>query len=206
MTTSEGSACDRDRLWALAVGALADEEVLDQREHLTTCADCRRRFAVIRGDLDALGSEAEREMSSEEMARSILQRSRAIQSRGRRLRWLAMGIVVVGAVVCAVALAHRFSENALARRDLWRLEHAIQQVQNAEGRYPADEAALGRALQRLGDSEVRLDAEGRPLDHWGNRIRYRYPGQHVPNGFDLWSLGWNGEDDQGGPGDLTNWR
>ena len=97
-------------------------------------------------------------------------------------------------------------ENALVRRDLWRLEHAIQQVQNAEGRYPADEAALGRALQRLGDSTLRLDAEGRPLDHWGKRIRYRYPGQHVLNGFDLWSLGWNGEDDQGGPGDLTNWR
>lgn len=106
--------------------------------------------------------------------------------------------------MAGVAIAHRLTVKAMVRRDLWRLEHAVQRIQNAEGRYPADEQALVDALRRHPDPDLRLDAAGRPLDYWGQPLRYRYPGKRVPGLFDLWSVGADGVDADGLPDDQTN--
>ena len=220
--------CDGDSLWALATGVLEPEPEAERsaREaHLAACAPCQARLSAIRADVealgylgqgaqspDALGSEAlgpdalgSEALGPEALARAVLQRSRQVQARARRLRWGALALLALAAVIGGAAVAHRLTEMALVRRDLWNLDHALQRIQNREGSYPADEAALGAALLRLGDPGLRLDAEGRPLDRWAQPFRYRYPGQEVPGLFDLWSIGPNGVDEGGGPDDQSNW-
>ena len=41
-----------------------------------------------------------------------------------------------------------------------------------------------------------------PADGWGATYQYSSPGQHNPNGFDLWSLGADGV---AGNDDIGNW-
>ena len=41
------------------------------------------------------------------------------------------------------------------------------------------------------------------LDAWGRPMRYRCPGRHNPDGYDLWSVGPDGID--GTADDITNW-
>ncbi len=41
------------------------------------------------------------------------------------------------------------------------------------------------------------------LDVWGHPLRYRVPGVHNPDGYDLWSAGPDGED--GTDDDIGNW-
>ncbi len=41
-----------------------------------------------------------------------------------------------------------------------------------------------------------------PIDPWGNPYNYRYPGQHNPNGYDVWS---NGPDGVPSADDIGNW-
>lgn len=44
--------------------------------------------------------------------------------------------------------------------------------------------------------EDNVEAESRRiLDPWGHSIRYRFPGKHNKNGFDIWSAGEDGKDD-----------
>ncbi|MBL4845254.1 MAG: type II secretion system protein GspG [Planctomycetes bacterium] len=206
MTAREDSpTCDQDHLWALAVGVLEEEERQGHEEHVTTCSACQERLGVIRADVDALGCYAGPGGSPEGMAEAILARSRGIQTRGKRFRWLAFGAVLISTVVVSLTIAHGLTQKALVRRDLWRLDHAVQRIQNAEGKYPANEEELSRALVRLADPELHLDAEGRPLDPLGQPFRYRFPGEHVLGQFDLWSIGANGVDENGGPDDQTNW-
>jgi general secretion pathway protein G len=42
-----------------------------------------------------------------------------------------------------------------------------------------------------------------PNDPWGNAYQYRQPGQHNPEGFDVFSTGPDGRD--GGGDDIGNW-
>ncbi len=207
MTTHEGQhGCDKDRLWALAVGVLTEEDDRSAEEHLTSCLDCRGRLEVIRADVEALGCHATSESSAEQLAEKVLERSQKLQARAKRLRWLALATLLVAMLAGGLFAAHVLTEKALARRDLQRLEHAIQRIQNGDGSYPASEDALVRALARVEDPGVRLDDQGRPLDHWGRPFHYRYPGVQVPGLFDLWGFGANGEDNEGTRDDQTNWR
>ena len=41
------------------------------------------------------------------------------------------------------------------------------------------------------------------LDHWGKRYRFRAPGLHNPDGYDLWSVG--PDRIHGTPDDIGNW-
>lgn len=208
MTNGEAPAlsCDRDRLWALAVGVLEPEETQGQEEHLNRCPSCQAQLGEIRADVEALGCYAGPEQSSpDELSAMILARSRRVQERGRRLRWLALGLVLLGALGLGLVSAHNLTQKALVRQGLWRLEHTIQRVKDAEGSYPPDEAALRAALARQENSGLSFDAEGRPLDYYGQPFRYRYPGTKVKGLFDLWSVGANGIDEEGGPDDQTNW-
>jgi Type II secretion system (T2SS), protein G len=43
------------------------------------------------------------------------------------------------------------------------------------------------------------------VDSWGRDIRYRVPGRHDANDFDLYSVGENGLDEDGAGDDIGNW-
>jgi len=42
-----------------------------------------------------------------------------------------------------------------------------------------------------------------PVDPWGNKYFYEYPGKHNPNGYDLFSAGPDGK--PGTDDDIVNW-
>lgn len=194
--------CDPDHLWALAVGVLEPEE---SGEHLTRCSRCQAALGEIQADVEALGAFAGPQGSPDDLAAQILARSRRVQARARLLRWGALGLVLLGALTVGLVSAHFLTERALVRQGLAQLEHAIQRIQDAEGSFPADEAALGEALARHGEAAIPRDAQGRPLDYHGRPVRYRYPGEKVPGLFDLWSVGADGVDEAGEGDDQTNW-
>lgn len=46
-----------------------------------------------------------------------------------------------------------------------------------------------------------------PKDPWGNPYQYRYPGQQMPNSFDLWTFGADGQEGGESAGmDIGNWN
>ncbi len=67
--------------------------------------------------------------------------------------------------------------------------------------YLTDRVRGGILADGSGDDWTGQKALGVPIkphtDGWGNPIRYRCPGPVHRNGWDLWSCGPNGKDDQG---------
>ena len=83
--------------------------------------------------------------------------------------------------------------------DLYRLE---------VGSYPDDSDGLQALLEKPADASgwngPYLDKESQLVDPWGNRYRYRFPGEH--GAYDLFSYG--ADNQPGGEGeaaDVTNW-
>lgn len=77
------------------------------------------------------------------------------------------------------------------------------------GRYPTSSEGLRVLFERPGDDQKKawqgpyMDGGVVPNDQWGNAWNYRYPGQRLPEGFDLWSNGPDGR--EGGGDDIANW-
>lgn len=44
--------------------------------------------------------------------------------------------------------------------------------------------------------------EDKPVDPWGRDYRYKFPGEHRPQSYDLFSVGKDGKE---GEDDITNW-
>lgn len=83
------------------------------------------------------------------------------------------------------------------------LELQLNLMKRLQGRYPTED----EGLEELSPKSLReKDEEGvRRLfnDFWGRRIQYRIPGEHHPDGFDLFSCGLDGI--EGTEDDITNW-
>jgi hypothetical protein len=75
-----------------------------------------------------------------------------------------------------------------------RLAEAIEAFKEDTGEYP-------RSLEELEGREAL--AQAIPLDPWGQHYRYRVPGTHNPEGFDVWSVHGNERDPRVWIG---NWR
>lgn len=75
-------------------------------------------------------------------------------------------------------------------------------------RYPTSSEGLRALVEKPGDDPNNkwhryLDSNEVPKDQWGNEWNYRQPGQHNPDGYDLWS---NGPDArEGTEDDICNW-
>lgn len=59
-----------------------------------------------------------------------------------------------------------------------------------------------RRSSRMSGGTIKLGEAYTHMDAWGNLIRYRCPGPNHKNGWDLWSVGPNGIDEQGAGDDL----
>lgn len=74
------------------------------------------------------------------------------------------------------------------------------------GTYPDE---LIQLVEQPEDEEAKAKWNGPYLrnfddvrDAWGQRLEYRYPGKNHKDGYDLWSIGPDGED--GTDDDITN--
>lgn len=80
----------------------------------------------------------------------------------------------------------------------------LKVMKQIDGRYPSEEEGLEGLTPENLRAKNPERVRGLFLDFWQRRIRYRNPGQHHPDGFDLYSLGADGV--EGTEDDITNWE
>jgi len=94
---------------------------------------------------------------------------------------------------------------ALGSRGL--LVIAIKKYRLRPGGLPASLDDLIRQPPELPPTKVwdgpYISTIGLLSDSWGQRYRYRAPGVHLPEGYDLWSIGPDGRDNTAD--DIGNW-
>lgn len=112
---------------------------------------------------------------------------------------------LAGMVVPRIIPASDDAKSNIARGDIANISLALRMYRLHTGRYPSTEEGLNALMSRPGaaDNWRGPYLERRPLDPWRREYLYRYPGQHNPHGFDLWS---RGPDEQRADDDITNWE
>ena len=120
-------------------------------------------------------------------------------------------VMVILAILAAVVVPKftarsKDAKIAAAKTSVSAFNTAIATFEVDMGRYPT--ASEGLAVLRTPPADA-SDWKGPYLekdignDPWGNPYIYRCPGQHNPNGFDLFSMGPDGK--EGGGDDIDNW-
>ncbi|TAN36889.1 MAG: prepilin-type N-terminal cleavage/methylation domain-containing protein [Verrucomicrobia bacterium] len=112
-------------------------------------------------------------------------------------------------VVGGASYAMRKASVARCHANMETIKNALADYQIEYGGYPpGNETALYNALCKgakvyLKDTSVVMGS--RLVDPWGGNYFYQAPGTHNADGYDLWSWGPNGQNDNGGGDDLSNW-
>jgi general secretion pathway protein G len=122
---------------------------------------------------------------------------------------LVMVILVILAAVVVPKFASRGEQarQAAARTDISNLETALDTFEVDNGRYPSNEEGLASlvnapsGLTNWHGPYFKANATI-PIDPWNSPYIYQFPGQHNPNGFDLYSYG---PDKREGNDDIVNW-
>ncbi len=127
------------------------------------------------------------------------------EERAFTLIELMLVIVIIGVLVAAVVprLTGRTEEARItrAKSDIESISLAIDMYEVDNGEFPPNIEAL---RSKPGDAEnwrgPYLKRE--PLDPWGKQYKYKNPGDHNKEDYDLYS---NGKDGAEGADDVTNW-
>jgi general secretion pathway protein G len=100
-----------------------------------------------------------------------------------------------------------FQQRTEARLKIESLKIVLALDRRSNGRYPTSEEGLGTAFSKTKKNKEEI---GEPdeirkarLDPWQRRYRYRCPGTHNKDSYDLYSLGPDGIEDT--EDDITNW-
>lgn len=140
-------------------------------------------------------------------ARGILRRA---GERGFTLIELLLVLVILATLAAVVVPKFaRRSEQAritAARVDIANLEVSLDAFEVDTGRYPTSAEGLAALVENPGDVRGwhgEYIRRGVPKDPWSNEYVYACPGEHNSNGFDLHSLGPDGQD--GTDDDIDNW-
>ena len=119
---------------------------------------------------------------------------------------LVMVILAILAAVVVPKIAGRGDDarKAAAQTDIHTIEGALDQFEVDNGRYPTNEEGLMALVQNPGNNvqNWRPYLKLPPKDPWKNDYVYVVPGQHNPNGIDLYST-MGGKDSSGN--ELNNW-
>ncbi|MHC5039604.1 MAG: type II secretion system major pseudopilin GspG [Planctomycetota bacterium] len=76
--------------------------------------------------------------------------------------------------------------------------------------FPSTEQGLDALVARPSSNPVPKKWKGPyldglvPMDPWGNEYKYLFPSKHLPKGFDVWSMGPDGQD--GTDDDIGTWN
>jgi general secretion pathway protein G len=140
------------------------------------------------------------------------------QRRGFTLIEIMAVVLIIGMLSALVGTAI-VSNIGQARQkttftQIKQLEAALTFYQMDNGRFPTTEQGLRALVEKpSGSPEPRnyrpggyLQGGAVPLDAWGAPFQYMSPGQHNPQGVDIWSYGGDGQ--PGGSdvdADIGNW-
>jgi len=136
-----------------------------------------------------------------------------INSRsGFTLLEIMLVVVIIGMLI-TVAVVKLSGQSEKAR--LIATRNQIDSYKNALGVYELDNGLFPTTEQGLNALVTQppnlpnwkgpyLDPPVVRKDQWGHDYIYRYPGQKIPNGYDLFSVGPNGV--EGDEDDIGNWQ
>jgi general secretion pathway protein G len=133
------------------------------------------------------------------------------QHRHQAFTLIELLLVMVILVVLAAVIVPRFGNRTeqaritAATTDISTLDGAIEQFQVDTGRYPTNDEGLAALISQPANVQNWHGPyiKGQiPTDPWKNAYVYRYPGQHNPSSFDLFSMGSDGRE---GNDDIDNW-
>ena len=138
------------------------------------------------------------------------------RNAGFTLIELLVVIIVLGLLAALVGprILGRVSEakSATAKTQIELLGSALDNYRLDNGSYPSSDQGLAALQTKPTRDPVPLDWRGPylkrdvPNDPWGRPYLYKSPGEHNRTGYDLWTLGRDGQ--AGGAdedADITNW-
>ena len=136
-------------------------------------------------------------------------RNRSAARAGFTLIEVLVVVIVIGLLAGLVGprILGRVSEakTATARTQIELLGLALDNYRLDNGSYPTTEQGLAALQEKPARDPAPLNWRGPylkkaiPADPWGRPYSYASPGERTPSGYDLWTLGRDGE--QGGEGD-----
>ena len=117
---------------------------------------------------------------------------------------LVMVILAILAAVVAPKMMGRGEDakKAAAKADIHTIAGALDQFEVDNGRYPSTEEGLAVLATPITPG-AHVYISKMPKDPWGNQYVYMYPGQHNPQGFDIYTT-MGGKDTSGN--ELNNWN
>ena len=133
-----------------------------------------------------------------------------MNKRGFTLIELMLVVVIIGALAAMVVprLAGRSEQARVAavKTDVKvNIATALKLYELDNGNFPSSSEGL-KALMVKPVSAINWNGpylESEPIDNWGRPYKYKSPGTHRPQSYDLYSSGRDGQD--GTEDDVTNW-
>lgn len=99
-----------------------------------------------------------------------------------------------------------YQKDVEAKTMMWNLQLQLGVHRMSKGTYPTDKEGLAALFPQTDDKEQIGESDEvreKLLDPWRRRFRYRCPGLHNKNSYDLYSLGSDGIEDT--EDDIKNW-
>jgi len=138
-------------------------------------------------------------------------------SAGFTLIEILVVIIVLGLLAALVGprILGRVSEakSATARTQIELFGLALDNYRLDNGAYPTTEQGLAALQEKPTRDPLPLNWRGPylkrdvPLDPWGRPYLYKCPGEHTPSGYDLSTLGHDGQvGGEGEDADITSWK
>jgi general secretion pathway protein G len=119
--------------------------------------------------------------------------------------------MLVGVAVVKLGGVSAEAKKTTARRQIDAYKTAIGLYEFHNGNYPSTEQGLAALITQPGGSPAPGNWQGPYLDPpvirkdpWGRDYLYKFPGQKLPSGYDLYSPGPNGI--EGDEDDIGNWQ
>jgi general secretion pathway protein G len=125
-----------------------------------------------------------------------------------------MLVVVIISILAAAVLVNAINqkptvEKAVAESDIANMATALELYSLNNGAFPTNEQGLEALIEKANTLPVPSNWNGpytnkEAIDPWKNEYKYRCPGEHNKNKYDIWSMGPDGKD--GTEDDITNWK
>ena len=143
----------------------------------------------------------------------VLNRNGAPNTRVRRRAFTLVEmllVVTILGILAAIVLPKVTGTGERARvqaakTQLGAFKTALDMFDVENGHYPRGKDGLNDLVRQPKDApNWHQYMDTIPLDPWGNKYIYEFPGRHNPNGFDLMSMGPDAR--AGTEDDIVNWQ
>lgn len=146
------------------------------------------------------------------MKLNIAQKGNARSRHHQGFTLVEMLLVLVILAALAAVVVPKFAgrsqqaKETSARSQIANLEIALDMFETDNGYYPSGNDGLNALVNQPNNAtswQGPYLKKGVPVDPWGNKFSYEYPGKQNNGGYDIMSMGPDGR--VGGSDDIINW-